>query len=89
MTRADELRLVDINALGEPPVTLTRAGIVVHDRQEICRVDAAASQAAVRAKASKAAQVFYVRMNNSSRQLPDDEVETFVKERLSWTIPPL
>jgi type I restriction enzyme R subunit len=66
-----------INALGHTPVTRTRARIVVYQGHEICRVDVAASTGPVRARTSKAEGVFYVRMNNSTRALPDDEAERY------------
>lgn len=67
-----------INALGTTPVARTRARIVEHDSTEICRVDVAASPAPVWAKTSKAPKVLFVRMNNSSRAVPDDEQTTYV-----------
>ncbi|MGI8756745.1 MAG: type I restriction enzyme endonuclease domain-containing protein [Acidimicrobiales bacterium] len=66
-----------INALGHSPVTLARARIAAHAGQEICRVDVAASPAPVRAKTSKAPDVFYVRINNSTRVLPDAEITPY------------
>lgn len=66
-----------INALGHTPVTRTRARIALHADHEICRVDVAASPAPVRAKTSKDEQVFFVRMNNSTRALPDPEAESY------------
>ena len=68
-------------ALGYVPVTRTRARIVVHGGQEICRVDVAASTRPVRAATSKATDVFFVRMNNSTRALPDDEIEAYAAGR--------
>jgi len=70
-----------INALGHTPVTRTRARIAVHAGQEICRVDVAASTEPVRAKTSKVSEVFYVRMNNSTRILPDHEIAHYCATR--------
>ena len=70
-----------INALGHTPVTRTRARIAVHGGHEICRVDVAASPRAVWAKTSKDEQVFYVRMNNSTRALPQPDAEAYRAER--------
>jgi hypothetical protein len=53
---------------------------VIHTDTEICRVDAAASPAPVRAKTSKEPGVFFVRLNNSSRALPVDEVESYLAQ---------
>lgn len=66
-----------INALGYTPVTRTRARIVTHAGAEICRVDVTASPAPVWAATSKQPKVFFVRMNNSTRPLPDDEQITY------------
>ena len=74
-----------INALGHTPVTRTRARISVHEGQEICRLDVAASPTPVRAKTSKADSVFYVRMNNSTRSLPGDEAAAY--EAAHWITP--
>jgi len=62
-----------INALGHTPVTRTRARIPVHAGHELCRVDVAASPAAVWARTSKDEHVFFIRMNNSTRALPEAE----------------
>lgn len=69
-----------INALGHTPVSRTRARIVRYQDVEICRVDVAFSPTPVRAKTSKADQVFFVRMNNSTRALPDAEVASYVDD---------
>ncbi|MDA8283375.1 MAG: hypothetical protein M0Z42_08805 [Actinomycetota bacterium] len=66
-----------ITALGYTPVTRTRARIIVHAGHEICRVDVAASPSPVWARTSKDEQIFFVRMNNSTRALPDAEIETY------------
>lgn len=43
-----------VNALGHTPVTRTRARSVVHEGEEICRLDVARSTQPVRAETSKA-----------------------------------
>lgn len=70
-----------INALGHTPVARTRARIVVHSGSEICRVDVAASPIPVWAKTSEAESVFFVRFNNSTRALHEDEYETYIRAR--------
>ncbi len=70
-----------INALGPVPVTRTRARILVREGKEICRVDAASSPDAVWAKTSKGDRVFFVRMNNSTRPIPEAEVDRFLATR--------
>jgi len=72
-----------INALGHVPVTRARARIVVHDGREICRVDVAKNSASVWAKTSKDPRVFYARFNNSTRVVPDYEVDAYVADRWS------
>ncbi|MGH3848597.1 MAG: hypothetical protein ACRDRT_02645, partial [Pseudonocardiaceae bacterium] len=59
-----------------------RARIAVHAGKEVCRVDVAASPTPVWAKSSKDEQVFFVRLNNSTRPLP--EVETDVYRAEHW-----
>ena len=66
-----------INALGHTPVTRTRARITAYKGHDICRVDVAASTTPVWARTSTAERTFFVRMNNSTRALPDDEVESY------------
>ena len=74
-----------INALGHTAISRTRARITVHEGLEICRLDVARASSPVRAKTSKADGVFFVRMNNSTRVLPDDEIEAYVADH--WGLP--
>jgi type I restriction enzyme R subunit len=67
-----------IHALGHAPVTRVRARIAVHNEVEICRVDVAKSAAPVWAQTSKDEHVFYCRLNNSTRAVPDDEVQLII-----------
>jgi type I restriction enzyme R subunit len=69
------------NALGNPAVMRTRARIESVDDIEICRVDVAASSAPVTARMSDKGVVFWVRMNNSTRALPEIEVENYLRDR--------
>ncbi len=66
-----------INAFGYTPVTRTRARIVQHAGQAICRVDVARSLQPVWAKTSKEARVLFVRLNNSTRAVPEPEVAAY------------
>ena len=68
-----------INSLGYTSVTRTRARITVHAGHELCRVDVALSPRPVWAKTSKGDAVFYVRMNNSTRALPEEEIDTYCR----------
>ncbi|MBN7384530.1 HsdR family type I site-specific deoxyribonuclease [Mycobacteroides abscessus subsp. massiliense] len=70
-----------INAIGNNPTTLVRARIVVHQGKEICRVDVGRSADGVWAKTSKGNRVFFVRVNNSTRQWPDDDVAEYLLGR--------
>jgi type I restriction enzyme, R subunit len=69
------------NAFGHAAVMRTRARIVIHDGHEICRLDVAQSSQPVWAKTSKGDRVFFVRMNNSTRKLPEAEIQTYVADR--------
>lgn len=60
---------------------MTRARIVVHDGQELCRVDVAAGSQPAFAKTSKADRVFFVRLNNSTRAVPEDEIAPYAAHR--------
>jgi type I restriction enzyme R subunit len=68
-------------ALSAVAVMRTRARIELIGGCEICRVDAAASSAPVTARMSDKAAVFCVRMNNSTRALPEIEIEDYVRDR--------
>jgi type I restriction enzyme R subunit len=70
-----------VAALTHTPVMRTRTRIEDVDGVEICRVDVAASSAPVMARMSDRPEVFWVRMNNSTRALPEIEVEDYVRER--------
>jgi type I restriction enzyme R subunit len=75
-----------INALGHTPVTRTRARIASHGGEEVCRLDVAPSQQPIWAKTSTAERVLYVRMNNSTRSLPDEEAAAYQADHLA-TVP--
>ena len=49
-------------------------------RREVCRIDVARSSAPVMARMSDGREAFWVRMNNSTRELPEIEVEEYVKD---------
>ncbi|MGI8809092.1 MAG: HsdR family type I site-specific deoxyribonuclease [Acidimicrobiales bacterium] len=69
------------HAIGHAAVLRSRARIAVHEGHEICRLDVARSAQPVWARTSKAERVFFVRMNNSTRVLPDDELAVYLAER--------
>ena len=75
------------NAIGHAAVMRTRARIREHQGAEICRVDVAASSVPVWAKTSKEDRVFFVRMNNSTRAMPDDELPEYMTDRWPHTPP--
>ncbi len=58
----------------------TRARIDAIEDVDICRVDVARSSVPVTARMSDRAEVLWVRMNNSTRALPEIEVDKYVKE---------
>ncbi len=69
------------NAVGHAAVMRTRARIAVHDGREICRLDVARSSQPVWATTSKEDRVFFVRMNNSTRPLPEQELASYLADR--------
>lgn len=69
-----------IVALGRPAVMRTRTRIDRVDDVENCRIDVARSSVPVRAKMSDKTDVFWVRMNNSSRLWPDDDDAEYVRD---------
>ena len=73
------------NAIGHAAVMRTRARIREHQGAAICRVDVAASSVPVWAKTSKEDRVFFVRMNNSSRAMPEAELTGYLTDR--WNSP--
>jgi type I restriction enzyme R subunit len=69
-----------INALQKPAVMRTRARIDQLSDGEICRIDVARSSAPVVARMSDGTDVFWVRMNNSTRSLAEVEAEEYVQD---------
>jgi len=72
------------NAVGHAAVMRSRARIAVHKGHEICRLDVARSSRPVWARTSKEDRVFFVRMNNSTRPLPEEAVDAYVSDR--WPV---
>jgi type I restriction enzyme, R subunit len=68
-------------AVGHAAVMRTRARITIHQGHEICRIDVARSSQPVWAKTSKQARVFFVRMNNTTRALPEEEQAGYLNDR--------
>lgn len=75
-------------ALGAAAVMRTRARVVAHAGAELCRLDVARSSQPIWAKTSKSERVFFVRMNNSSRPMPEHELETYLTDRWPRHTPP-
>jgi len=69
-----------INALQHTAVMRTRARIDRVASDEVCRIDVARSSVPVVARMSDGREAFWVRMNNSTRELPEIEVGEYVKE---------
>ncbi len=73
------------NALGAPAAMRTRARVEPWGGVDVCRVDVPASSRPVRATTSGMRDVFFVRMNNSTRVLAGDELDAYVADR--WPVP--
>ena len=69
------------NAIGHAAVMRTRARIALHDGKDICRLDVARSSQPVWAVTSQKERVFFVRMNNSTRELPEGELDKYMADR--------
>jgi type I restriction enzyme R subunit len=69
------------NAVGHAAVMRTRARINAHEGHELCRLDVANSSTPVWAKTSKDDRVFFVRMNNSTRAMPEAELDQYIADR--------
>lgn len=69
------------NALGAAAVMRTRARVVPYADVELCRLDVARSSQPTWAKTSKNERVFFVRMNNSSRAMPEHELDAYLADR--------
>jgi len=72
-----------VNALGAAAVMRTRARIICHQGVAVCRLDVGRSTRPVWAKTSKEPDVFFVRMNNSSRPLAHGERDEYIAHRWS------
>lgn len=69
-----------VNAITKPAVMRTRARIDQLSGQSVCRVDVAASSSPVFARMSGGDDVFWVRMNNSTRVLDELESEVYIRD---------
>ena len=67
-------------ALRKPAVMRTRMRIDQIDSVETCRIDVASSSVPVRARMSDKDEVFWVRMNNSTRSLPEAEADEYIRD---------
>jgi hypothetical protein len=59
----------------------TRVRIEQIGETEVCRMDVARSSAPINARMSDKREIFWVRMNNSTRALPELEIEDYVRDR--------
>ncbi|MGH2928318.1 MAG: hypothetical protein ACRDL8_08950, partial [Solirubrobacteraceae bacterium] len=62
-------------------VMRTRTRIETLDGAQICRVDVAPSSRPITATMSDKSERFWVRMNNSTRALPEIEIEDYCRDR--------
>ncbi|HEY6780101.1 MAG TPA: ATP-binding protein, partial [Thermoleophilaceae bacterium] len=69
-----------IETLTHTAVTRTRTRIEQVDGVEICRVDVARCSRPVTARMSDKTEKFWVRMNNSTRALPEIEIEDYCRD---------
>lgn len=69
-----------INALKHPAVMRTRARIDQIPEGHVCRVDVARSSVPVVARMADAREAFWVRMNNSTRKLPEIEADEYIRD---------
>jgi type I restriction enzyme, R subunit len=69
------------DALTHAAVMRTRTRIEAVEAIEICRVDVAPSSRPVTARMSDGSERFWVRMNNSTRALPEIEIEDYCRDR--------
>ncbi|MGI8428482.1 MAG: HsdR family type I site-specific deoxyribonuclease [Solirubrobacteraceae bacterium] len=69
-----------ITALRHTAASRARIRIEEIDATAICRIDVARSSTPVTARMSDKGDVFWVRMNNSTRSLPEIEVEEYVRD---------
>ncbi|MBA2239986.1 MAG: hypothetical protein H0W09_01880 [Solirubrobacterales bacterium] len=74
-----------IEALQHTAVMRTRARIEQAAGGQVCRVDVARSSVPVLARMSGGREAFWVRMNNSTRELPEMERNGYVRDR--WRDP--
>ena len=72
-----------LNALGAAAVARTRARVLVYSGFDLCRLDVPRSSRPVWAKTSQGDRIFFVRMNNSSRVMPDSELGAYLSDRWS------
>jgi type I restriction enzyme, R subunit len=69
-----------INALTHAAVMRTRTCIDRLDGGEVCRIDVARSSTPISARMGDGTEVFWVRMNNSTRSLPEIEVAKYIRD---------
>jgi type I restriction enzyme R subunit len=69
-----------IGAITKPAVMRTRARIDELGNRIVCRVDVAASSSPVTARMSSGDGVFWVRMNNSTRDLSGPEAKAYIRD---------
>ena len=81
VTRTDgELEASVDRVLTHTAVMRTRTRIEAIDDVAICRVDVAPSSRPVTARMSDKSEKFWVRMNNSTRALPEIEIEDYCRD---------
>ena len=69
------------NNLGHAGANRLNIRIDRTNNHDICRIDIPASSRPIWTKTKKGDHLLYQRRNNSTRQVPTDETETFITER--------
>lgn len=69
------------NSMGTAAAMRVRARIVQHGGTDLCRVDVPASSQPTWTKTSKRSRVFFVRMNNTTRIMPEEELPSYLIDR--------
>ena len=69
------------NSLGHAGANRLTIRIDQVNGRDVCRIDVPASTRPIRVKNKNGPDILYQRRNNSTRAVPDDEIETFIAER--------
>ena len=68
------------NSMGTAAAMRVRARILRYEGTDLCRVDVPASSRPIWTKTSKASRVFFVRLNNTTRVMPENELSSYLAD---------